>query len=295
MSIVQSAIDRLKKSQAEGVEKRPAARAAGFDTVAVGAARSRSALRWSGQPPANLDVERLRAAGLYPPAAFVQRIQEDYRSIRREVVAASHEKIGPAEEPVGPIVVVTSALPGDGKSYTALNLALSIASEGVHDVLLVDADSMKRSVTRACGLDERPGLMELLEKPDASFAEYSYLTTASRLYVLPAGNRSPESTDLVSAGRIGPLFHSIRSAMSGHFVITDTPPLLVASETPVLTDVAGQVLLVVRAGQSLQDSVKDAVGRIRESIPVGVVLNCWSPMLPSEKETYAAYHEYAKK
>jgi Mrp family chromosome partitioning ATPase len=185
-------------------------------------------------------------------------------------------------------------LPGDGKSYTALNLALSIASEDVHDVLLIDADTIKRTISIACGVDNRPGLIELLGSPDRSFFEYAVPTNYRRLHVLPSGTRGENATDLFGAERIVPLFDNIRSAMTGHLVIVDTPPILLSSETPSMTDAAGQTLLVVRAGHTLQDSVRDAVARIRQSVPVGVILNGWSPVLPSERKAYTAYEEYSK-
>lgn len=291
-----SALERSRNGQPPQAEGRPIHRGHGADSVALtGSAWLRSALPgWSTEQPVNLDPERLRARGLYPPARFASCLQEEYRAIRREIIAASREKIGSADKPVGPIVVLTSALPGEGKSYTSLNLALSIASEDLHDVLLIDADTVRRTISIACGLTDRPGLLELLADSAAGLSERVYPTTIPRLFVLPAGTRTSGSADLICAGRVGPLFDSIRSAMIGHFVIVDSPPILLSSDTSVLTDVAGQVLLVVRAGRSLQDSVKDAVTRIRESIPVGVVLNGWAPTLAYERKAYVAFNEYAK-
>jgi receptor protein-tyrosine kinase len=90
------------------------------------------------------------------------------------------------------------------------------------------------------------------------------------------------------------LFAAISAAMQNHIVIVDTPPILLSSDTPVVTDCAGQVLLVVRAGITLQDSVKDAASRIKTSVPVGVVLNDWNPVLPSEQRAYRGYEGYEK-
>jgi Mrp family chromosome partitioning ATPase len=295
MSIVMSAFERSRSDRAPQAEERPAPRSKAFDPAGLAGTSSRSPLpRWSTQPPIDLDIERLRGRGLFPPARFVPCLQEEYRTIRREIIAASCERVGPDDEAVGPIVVLTSALPGEGKSYTALNLALSIASEDLHDVLLIDADTVKRTISAACGLEGRSGLMELLANPGSGLAEHVHPTTAARLFVLPAGTRTRASADLFCAGRVVPLFASIRAAMMGHFVIVDSPPILLSSDTSILADVAGQVLVVVRAGRSFQDTVKEAVSRIRESIPVGVVLNGWSPMLASERRTYAALSEYTK-
>jgi protein-tyrosine kinase len=294
--IIETTVERLKKERAaQGTDRHSSAeRLRNRDEAAADPARPPAPIRWLGhQPCVQLDFEKLRAMHLYPPPEFTRRIQNEYRGIRREVIAASFVRVGSGKGSVGPIVVVTSALPGDGKSYTALNLALSLTGEAVHDVLLIDGDFVKRSISTACGAQDRPGLMELLAKPRANFFEYVYATSTSRLYLLPAGTAPEGTTDLCSSGRVRPLFESIRSALAGHFVIVDTPPIL-SSDTPVLTDTAGQVLLVVRAGHTLQDSVKDAVSLIRDNIPVGVVLNAWSPLMASEKKAYTAFSEYAK-
>lgn len=293
MSIVQSAIERVKNTGDS--DARILTMRTGDNTGEVARPRLPAPLLWpTSSPAADLNIQNFRALNLYPPDEFLRRQQDEYRSIRREVVAASRERIGPNEQPVGPIIVITSALPGDGKSYTALNLALSIAGEDVHDVLLIDGDTIKRTVSIACGVDGRPGLIELLDRPEASFFDYACPTNFRRLHLLPAGQRRENATDLFGPERIGPLFESMRSALAGHIVIIDTPPILLSNETPAMTDAAGQTLLVVRAGHSLQDSVRDAVSRIRQSVPVGVVLNGWSPVLPSEKKAYVAYEEYAK-
>jgi protein-tyrosine kinase len=298
VSIVQSALERMKSNRA--AEPRASVTPSKSSSRGGTAAEASppEGIPW---PPAtaplvDISTERLREIGLYPSPDFLRRQQADYRSIRREVISATHQRPqGDGAAAIGPIVVITSALPGEGKSYTALNLALSIASEGTHDVLLIDGDTVRSSLSRSLGVSDAPGLIELLATPNANFLEYVRHTVLPRLHVLPAGQTFDGASDLFSAGRVGPLFSTIGSVMTGHVVIVDTPPILLSSDTPVLTDVAGQVLLVVRSGQTLQDSVRDAVSRIRETIPVGAVLNGWDPILPSEKQTYSGYEAYEKK
>lgn len=292
MSIVQSAIERLRKVAPQREEPRPPPRQP-IPRDAAGEARAPAPVHWR----ADLSVpectlEKLCGAGLYPSNEFVQRVREEYRGIRRQVITASRERVGDAERPVGPVVLVTSAMPGDGKSFTAVNLALSIAREGVRDVLLIDADTVRRTISTACGLEHHTGLTELLAGKSASFRDHSFTTGIPRLYVLPAGDPAKHGTDLFSSARIGPLFESLRSTIGEGFVIVDTPPILMSNDTAVMTDLAGQVLLVVRAGTTLQDMAHEAVARVREGVPVGLVLNGWSPLLPSERKTYVAYDEY---
>jgi protein-tyrosine kinase len=293
MSIVQSAIERLRKVAPQREEPRPPARQRGTAREAAPETRAPAPVQWR----ADLSVpectlEKLCAAGLYPSNEYVQRVREEYRGIRRQIISASRERVGDAERTVGPVVLVTSAMPGDGKSFTAVNLALSIAREGVRDVLLIDADTVRRTISTACGLAQHTGLTELLAGKSSSFRDHSFTTGVPRLYVLPAGDPAKHGTDLFSSARVGPLFESLRTTIGDGFVIVDTPPILMSNDTAVMTDLAGQVLLVVRAGTTLQDMAHEAVARVHEGVPVGLVLNGWSPLLPSERKTYVAYDEY---
>jgi len=296
-------MERLKASRAADPSRaaepraaRPSARAAADSAAAVVAASLPSPVIWpqTSTPVVEIDTADLNERGMYPHADFVRRQQEDYRTIRREVIAATRSRAAPGAAVIGPIAVVTSALAGEGKTYTALNLALSMASEGIHDVLLIDADTVRRSLTQALDLGDAPGLIELLGRPGRSFMDYALRTSVERLRVLPAGVPCDGASDLFSFGRVGPVVAAINSALGGHIVIVDTAPILLSSDTPVLTDAAGQVLLVVRAGHTLQDSVKDAVSRIKQSVPVGLVLNDWDPLLASERQAYYGYEAYAK-
>jgi Mrp family chromosome partitioning ATPase len=295
MSIVESALQRLKIARGAEPEKRqpPAPQPGESPPATRPQPRIPAPVRWPTHlPAADFDQSGLEAAGLYPPERSARRLRDEYRAIRREVVGATLEKLAATGQAVGPIVAVTSAEPGEGKSYTSLNLALSIAAQSVHDVLLIDADFVKRTISIACNLGDRPGLAELLAHPGASFFDYAYPTRTPRLRILPAGTSS-SAQDLFAPTRVAPVFEAMRTALADHIVIVDTPPILVSSDTPVVLDVAGQVLLVVRAGKSLQDTVREALSRIRKTLPVGVILNDWSPLLSSEKKTYTSGNEYA--
>jgi Mrp family chromosome partitioning ATPase len=297
MSIVESALQRFKSAGTEADKRTARAPEPEPETPPAGRPRPQmpAPIRWPARlPTADFDFERLEAAGLYPPESSARRLRDEYRGIRREVLSATAEKVGATGHTVGPLVAVTSAGPGEGKSYTALNLALSIAAQGVYDVLLVDTDTVKRTITLACNLRDRPGLMELLAHPVGNFLESVYATFLPHLHVLPTGGHAGAAHELFAPARVGPLFDSIRATFAEHIVIVDTPPVLISSDTSVILDVTGQVLLVVRAGSTLQDGAREALDRIRKTLPVGVILNDWSPLLPSEKKTYTSYNEYAR-
>jgi len=106
--------------------------------------------------------------------------------------------------------------------------------------------------------------------------------------------RTSDSADLFSSDRIGALIDAMKTTLQGHAVVFDTPPILASSETQSLVEAAGQVLLIVRANVTLQDSAREAASRIPESVPVGIVLNAWEPNSPSERKAYQLYGEYGK-
>jgi receptor protein-tyrosine kinase len=170
-----------------------------------------------------------------------------------------------------------------------------MASEGIHDVLLIDGDTVRHSLSSAFDLEASPGLIDVLARPGKDFMQFTHPTSIDRLRFLAAGRHYDGASDLFSVGRVAPLFAAIGAALEGHVVIVDTAPILLSSETPVLTDTAGQVLLVIRAGLTLQDSIKEAASRIKSSVPVGLVLNAWEPVLPSEKKAYNGYEAYEKR
>jgi len=240
-----------------------------------------------------IDRDLLMTRGLHASAENLGRQREEYRKIRREIIDAMRvPRAGLSPQNRG-IVVLTSALPGDGKTYTALNLALSIANQGSHQVILVDGDTIKQSITEALELGGSPGLIEALSSAELDAKPMLLRTSVPHLQILPAGNRSDDSAELFSNERLTPVFASLQDSKHNAIIVVDTPPILLSSETQELTDIAEQVLLVVRAGVSLQDSAKEAAARIRESIPVGVVLNGWEPTIVSERRAYYAYETYA--
>lgn len=238
-----------------------------------------------------INVEDLRRQHIYPPADTLALRQNEYRSIRRMVFEAAFNGTAEGARATGPIVVVSSALPGEGKTFTCLNLAFSMASEGTHPVVLIDGDIFRSSLSRALHLDQARGLTDLLADPTLEPWSLVLQSSVPGLYVLPAGGLKEHASDLISAERVGAVLSTLASELTQPVLLIDTPPLLLSSEAAVLADCAGQVLLVVRAGQTLEDAVKHALAKLRESLPVGVILNAWEPTLLTDKTYYGTYYK----
>ena len=231
-----------------------------------------------------IDVARLRAAGVLAPREEERRLAEEYRIIKRPLLKVIAE--GEAAQQRN-IVAVTSALPGEGKTFTSVNLALSLALERGRQVVLVDGDVAKLNLTRLFGLDGQPGLLDL-GGADASLALEDALVRADlpSLYILPAGTPHSEATEILRSERTAALLARL-AADPRRIVLVDLPPLLVTSEAGVLASLAGQVLLVVKASDTPQDVVVRATEAVTEDKPISLVLN---QVLSSPERHYGYYY-----
>jgi exopolysaccharide/PEP-CTERM locus tyrosine autokinase len=173
----------------------------------------------------------------------------------------------------GTLVMVTSALPGDGKTFTALNLALSIARERDSSVLLIDADVAKAHMSELLGIRGRPGLTELLEKPGMDPASVIQATDIDGLRVMAAGQRHDSLPELMASQRMRELTAQLAARNRDRVIIFDSSPLLATNESQVLAKLVGQILLVVRANGTPRNAVEEAVALLDRSKYVGVVLN----------------------
>jgi protein-tyrosine kinase len=219
-----------------------------------------------------LNRQRLLGLDMLPPESQEREIAAQLRTIKRPLISYAFE---PGETAGAPrhTIMVASALPGDGKTFTSLNLALSLAMELDLTVLLVDADALKPQLTRALQLEREPGLLDLLSKPELRVEDAILTTDVPRLYVLPAGTPSDTAAELLASARMSDLVAHL-AALCGHgIVLFDSPPVLLTNESRSLSAMVGQVVLVVRAGVTPQQAVVDAVSQLGEGRHINVVLN----------------------
>jgi protein-tyrosine kinase len=169
--------------------------------------------------------------------------------------------------------MVTSALPGDGKTFTSINLALSMARERDLSVLLVDADVHKADTSNLFGLRSERGLMDALADDSVDVESLVVRTNLSGLSLLPAGTPAENATELFSSMRMRSIASSLITSQPRRLVLLDAPPLLITSESRALIRVAGQVVLVVRAGKTPLHAVQEMVRFFDDRKMVGLVLN----------------------
>ena len=218
-----------------------------------------------------VDRNRLRALSLITPDGERTPLAESFRRIKRQILA-NVAKPKPGAPPAN-LVLVTSALAGEGKTFCAINLAISMALERDRTVLLVDADVAKPSVPRALGLHAEGGLMEVLLDRHVDLGDVLWKTDIGGLTVLPAGTAHQHATELLASDAMRGLLRDMAERYHDRIVVFDSPPLLAASEAGALASQVGQIVVVVEAGKTSEAALKQALGRIDTSRVTGLLLN----------------------
>lgn len=218
-------------------------------------------------------LDRLRELHMLVPGSDLNReILDDYRRIKRPLVSNAVGKNKLMVER-GNLILVTSSLPGEGKTHTALNLALSIAQEMDTTVLLVDCDVAKHGVSRMLGIEKAEGLVDVLENESVTVGDVMMQTDIPTLSVMSAGKQHEYVTELLASDRMSALTDEIANRYSDRIVIFDGPPLLPTPQTQVLAGLVGQVVFVIETGKTPQALVEEALELIPEEQAVGLVLN----------------------
>ena len=211
-------------------------------------------------PVAEIDLARLQTLGLITPDAARSRIADEFRVIKRPVIDNARGR-GASIIRNGNLVMVTSALPGEGKSFSSVNLAMSLAQEQDTTVLLVDADVARPSIMRMFGLPPARGLMDVLAG-DATLSEVLLRTNVDKLTLLPAGMPHERATEMLASRTMRGVLDEIASRYDNRIVVFDSPPLLSTTEARELASNMGQVLVVVEAMRTPIATLRQALATI---------------------------------
>lgn len=219
-------------------------------------------------------------------------LAEQYRSIKRPLLMnAMGKSAAPVEK--GNLIMVVSALPGEGKTFTSVNLALSMAMERDTTILLVDGDVSNPSLSRMLDLADLPGLTDVLLDGELDLGDVILDSNVPGLKVLPAGRIHPNSTELLASDKMAALTDELAMRYSNRIVLFDSPPLLITTQASVLTHQMGQILVVVDAGETSQQAVIDAIEMLDRSKVIGTVLN--KQRWQFGQRTYGYYYGYGSK
>lgn len=275
-SLIEKAAQRLEQLRKAGVDiaqveaaaaPTPPASMPGADGAAARAAPTRAA---RSSRLVQLDLDALSTNGIITPQAQRTPTADQFRVIKRPLLANAAGKGGiPVSN--GNRIMVTSALPGEGKTFTAINLAMSIAMELDHTVLLVDADVSRPSVMKTLGLPSGPGLMDLLVGDRADMSETLLRTNIEKLSLLPSGTPHPRATELLASDSMSALVEEMGRRYPERIIVFDSPPLLMTTESRVLATHMGQILVVVQAGHTQRAQVRQALETI-ERCPIKLMV-----------------------
>lgn len=243
----------------------------------------------------HLDRAALVRAGFLPPDHKQRQIADQFRHAKRPLLANA---LGRGVEPLanGRMIMVASSLPAEGKTFVSVNLALSMSLERDISVVLVDADVAKPHISRLFGLEAEPGLLEVLQDERLDVESLILPTDIPKFSILPAGKPIETATELLASRRMQSVVSRLAASQDrARVVVFDSPPLLLTSESRVLAQPMGQVVLVVRAGQTPQHAVLDSIRCLGEHKPVSLLLNQSEAV--SEAGYYyrdGTYGEYAR-
>jgi receptor protein-tyrosine kinase len=238
----------------------------------------------------DIDLARLSASGYISPHAPRSRLAEEFRVVKRPLL---NNASGKSTSPVRNAnrLMVTSSLPGEGKTFVSVNLAMSLAMELDTHVLLVDADASRPAVLERLGLPPSKGLLDLLVDPTLSVDDVVLPTNVERLSILPAGTPQAHATELLASDGMSRLVERLASQDARRILVFDTPPLLAASESRVLAAHMGQVVMVIGADDTPQGTVAEALATI-ENCPV--VFTLLNRVAASERgHYYGSYGAYS--
>lgn len=220
-----------------------------------------------------LDLARLEREGYLVPSQARSELAEQLRIIKRPLLANTRDAEARAI-PRANLIQVVSAMPGEGKTFFAVNLAMSIAMEVDHSVLLVDADVLRPSVLARLGVEPAPGLMDVLDpKQNLTLADVMLRTDVPKLSLLPAGTAHAKSTEMLASTAMAELLDELASKYSDRIVVFDSPPLIPTTESRVLASRVGQVVMVVEAEHTTHAQVTQAFAAVEQCPVVLSVLN----------------------
>ena len=225
----------------------------------------------STRPQLVLDRTRLASFGITLPSSARSRTVEEFRLVKRNLMAAWQSDLI-ADRRTSRLIMVTSARPGEGKTFSALNLALAFASERDVKALLVDIDTQHPGLPKIIGIPEDQGIVDILAG-DLTLAEVLIQTDIPNLTILPAGRGGPHVPELFSSRQMSALLEELTQRFDDRFIIIDTPPCMASSDAAALAPLVGQIVFVIEACNTQQGEIEAALSPVGACPRVSLLLN----------------------
>jgi receptor protein-tyrosine kinase len=238
-------------------------------------------------PRPAIEMVALARAGMFDWSHGRSRISEEFRLAQRQILRAAFAPT--AEAGVSNLLMVTSARPGEGKTFTAVNLAGSVALQGDNHVLLIDSDSKRDSICQALGLADAPGVLDLAANPSLDPNEVILRTEIENLSLLPVGQERGRSSELFASRDMTQLIQRLGRRYSDRLLVLDAAPCLSTSDPAALAPVVGQILFVVEAERTQREEVEAALDLIQACPLIMMLLN---KVQVTNRYTFGAYSNY---
>ena len=266
MNLIEEAAKRLRQLEAAGVVRPPHAPQDAAQPRLVTAEAGKRAPEARPAPARTLDLARLQASGLITPTLRHSKLLQEFRLIKRPLIKHALGKSA-TQAPNGNLIMVTSALPDEGKSFVAVNLAMSLAMEVDCRVLLVDADVLAPSIPEVLRIEPAKGLMDVLTGSGIPLRETLLSTNVERLSLLLAGTPHANAAEFLASDAMSRLLAELSSRYPDRIVVFDSPPLLATTESRALATHMGQVVVAVEAQRTTHATLESALSTV-ESCPV---------------------------
>ena len=221
---------------------------------------------------ARIDPVKAKRLGMTLPESARHRTLEEFRIIKRSMLANYHA-LQEAGEKNANVILVTSATPDDGKTFTALNLARSFALDRDLDVLLIDTDLRRSNISELFGLEAERGLIAALNDHSIRAQDLLVATDLDRLSIIPAGDSELKDIDLLASKRMKQIVAEVAWRRKDRIVIFDAPPVLATSDSSVLAAYAGQIAFVMAANKTSKAAAMEAIGLLQACPHIGIILN----------------------
>ena len=270
MGLIEQAAKRLEELRRAGIEVTGKVEPGGRHAIPSRAASEAAPTGHSRAARLTLDLAKLAAEGFVTPDMPRSRIADEFRVIKRPLIANATGK-GPTQIRHGNLIMITSAVPGEGKTFSALNLAMSITMEQDRTVLLVDADVARPSLPRTFAIPDSPGLLDVLNDKSVDLGQVLHHTNVEKLTFLSSGSQHARSAEMLASDAMTDVLNELAARYADRIVVFDSPPLLVTTEARVLASRMGQIVLIVDAERTLQSEVKRALATV-EACPIKLMV-----------------------
>src|SRR5215471_3940989 len=240
-------------------------------------------------PQLVLDRGRLASYGITLPSAGRSKTVEEFRLIKRNLMTQLSQSNSLADQRSTRIIMVTSARPGEGKTFISLNLALAFASERDVKALLVDVDTQHSSLQTILGISSELGIVDVLAG-NHELSEVLIQTNVPNLMVLPSGRGGPHVPELFSSNQMAILMAEMTRRFADRYIIIDTPPCMASSDAAALAPLVGQIVFIVEAHHTQQMEIEASLSMLSACSRISLLLNKSDTMASEHFGSYEYYY-----